>query len=380
MLNNKSNWPNIVATAMLTNPAVVLGIVAPAIMTGLTQEAHFSLASAGRLLAIEFMAITAAILLLPLVMGRGNDRMLAAAAAVAMIIGQLSIFTGDALIAAVGRGALGFGEGALYGFAIAALARTHRPDRAFGIGVLLNLIFSAALLALSTWAHLRFPSFGILVLLLGFFVLTAFFVPSLPSSTSDRQMLEPIKLGSIIAFMPGFLGIFLFAAGFGSTWPLVSSIARAGGVSDTEIGQILSIAGVAGIFGAAISIVLAERIGRTLPLVVGSACLALALAGSATGHVQVAAPAVLFFWSFATPYYFGSAAVADPGGRLAAFSGAVIPLGIAAGQTFAGVVFKQNAPLLLAVSATGMLIGAILCMMLLRQQATAVSVQPGFTN
>jgi MFS family permease len=157
--NNQGRWPSLVAIAMLTNPAGVLGTIAPAIISGLTLEAHLPLLTAGRLMAVEFAAMTAAIMLLPLIMGRISDRTLAGTLIVGAVLGQLSSFSGEVSVIAFGRGILGFAEGGLYGLAIGALARAPRPDRAFAIAVFVNLIVSATLLTLATAAHLAFPAF-----------------------------------------------------------------------------------------------------------------------------------------------------------------------------------------------------------------------------
>jgi predicted MFS family arabinose efflux permease len=364
---------------MLTNPAGVLGAITPAIITGLTLELHLSLPSAARLVAIEFAAMTAAMMLVPLMLGWVSDRLFAGVAMALTIGAQILSLVGNPLIMVPARGLVGFGEGALYGLAIAALARTPRPDRAFGIVVFSNQIVSALLLVLATWAHLRFPAFGIFGLLLVFLLLTAACVPAMPAEGSLREQRAPFSLQALMRMLPGLAGIFLFAAGFGATWPVVASIARARGIADVDIGHVLSLAGVAGIAGAGCAILLAEKAGRVLPLVGGSVGLALALVGTVGGPFGIAAPAILFFWSFLVPYYLGSAAEADEGGRLVVLAGSMLPLGIAAGQIFAGSLLGSEAFGPLAMSAGAMILIAIGCMMALRRisRRRAISAPAG---
>lgn len=367
----RDGWPSVVATAMLTNPAGVLGAITPAIITGLTQETHLPLASAARLVGIEFTAMTAAMMLMPLMLGRVGARAIAALAMAGTIGAQAGTLVAGPLLMLPVRALLGFAEGALYGLAVAALGRTARPDRAFGIVVFSNQIVSALLLVLAIRAHAFLPSSGIFLLLVGFLLVTAPCVAVVRADEGAGPERLPIDRGSVVAMLPGLAGIFLFASGFGALWPVVASIAQARGMAETEIGHVLSLAGLAGIAGAAAAIILAERAGRVLPLTLGSLALALALAGTVEGALAIAAPAILFFWSFLVPYYLGSAAVADRGGRLVVLAGSMLPLGIGAGQMFAaGIVNGRNyAPL--AVSAAGMVAVAILCMMLLRWQAQA---------
>jgi predicted MFS family arabinose efflux permease len=352
---------------MLTNPAGVLGAITPAIITALTLERHLPLPSAARLIAIEFAAMTAAMMLVPLMLGWIGDRLFAGVAIIIAFGAQILSLAGDPLVMAPARGLLGFAEGALYGLAIAVLARADRPDRAFGIVVFSNQIVSAVLLVLATWAHLRFPTYGIFALLLVFLLLTAACVPALPAESGQREERAPFSLPGLMRMLPGLAGIFLFATGFGATWPIVASIGQARSIADVDLGHVLSIAGVAGIAGAGCAILLAERAGRVFPLVGGSLGLALALAGTVAGPFGIAAPAILFFWSFLVPYYLGSAAEADEGGRLVVLAGSMLPLGIAAGQVYAGSLLESAAFGPIAISAATMVVIAIGCMMILRR-------------
>jgi hypothetical protein len=359
---------------MLTNPAGVLGAITPVIITGLTQERHLPLASAARLVGIEFTAMTAAMMLVPVLLGWAGARTIAVVAMAAAIGAQAATLLGGALLMLPARGLLGFAEGALYGLAVAALARTARPDRAFGIVVFSNQIVSALLLVLAIVAHAWAPSSGIFALLVGFLLLTAPCVAAMPAGGGADEARVPIDAASVRAMLPGLAGLFLFAAGFGALWPVVASIAQARGLAEAEIGHVLSLAGLAGIAGAAGAIILAEKAGRALPLTLGSAALALALAGTVGGPLIVAAPAILFFWSFLVPYYLGSAAVADRGGRLVVLAGSMLPLGIGAGQMFAASIVNGRTYAPLATASAAMVAAAILCMMLLRRQAPPLQV------
>ncbi|PZU08502.1 hypothetical protein [Sphingomonas sp.] len=357
---------------MLTNPAGVLGAITPAIIIALTLEANLPLTIALRLVAVEFATMTVAMMLVPIMMGWVSDRAFAVMAIVTAIGAQLAFLTGNISIIIPARAVLGLAEGALYGLAIAVLARTPRPDRAFGIVVFSNQIVSALLLASATGAHLRFPHFGIFALLLIFLLLTSACAGFLHKMEEEGQKRPPVVLGDILSMLPGLAGIFLLATGFGAIWPVVALTARARGIGDVDLGYVLSVAGLAGIAGAALAILLADRIGRVLPLVAGSASLALAFVGSVGGPFGIAVPAILFFWSFLVPYYLGSAAEADHSGRVVVLAGAMLPLGIAAGQIFAGLFVEGEAFGPLSSSAAAMTGCAILCMILLRRRAKPV--------
>lgn len=363
----------VLATAMLTNPAGVLGAITPAIVTCLTLEAHLPLTTAARLVAVEFTAMTVAMMLVSPMAGRVGDRVLAALAISVTVAAQLCSLAGDVLLVSVARGCLGFGEGLLYGLAIAALARMPLPERAFGIVVLSNQTVGALLLTLATLAHLRFPSFGIFALLIAFLLFTALCVPALPVTGAARGSSARVDIRHLLVVAPGIIGILLFAAGFGAVWPMIAPIARARGLDDGAIGHLLSLAGIMGIAGAACAILLATRFGRVLPLTCGSLGFGFALLGSVCGPLWLAVPAILLFWSFLVPYYLGSAAAAACEGGFVALAGSMLPLGIAAGQMVASYILGGRSFLLLGTIAGGMVGFAVLCMLLLRRQAERTS-------
>jgi len=130
--------------------------------------------------------------------------------------------------------------------------------------------------------------------------------------------------------------MFLLATGLGLKWPVVGQIAAANGVAPGTVATGFSVAGLGGVAGAVASASLATRFGRLLPLIVGTLGMLLALVLVGTNLFVMAAILTMFFWAFALPYYLGLVAEIDATGRVAVFTSAMIPFGMAAGQMAAG--------------------------------------------
>jgi len=308
--------------------------------------------------------------------GRIGNRLFASVALLATLAGELASTSGNEPLTTIARGVMGVGEGSLYGFALAVLARTPRPARAFGMVVFANQITSALLLTLSGWANLHYPVSGIFILMVLFLIATACFIPAVDSRPiRQKERIAPGKMG-VFALLPAFLGIFLFATAFGTIWPIIASIGEARGISRNDMTSILATAGVAGIAGAGAAILLADRIGRTLPLAIGMLAMLLALLGAVRWALPVAAPAILFFWSFLVPYYLGFAAEADRAGRFVGVAGAMLPSGIAAGQANASYLLSHASHESLGLSAAAMQIGSMLWMALLSRRVRRIASRP----
>ena len=358
-------WVVLVSTAMLTNPAGVLGAITPAIITSFVTEAGLPLDHATQLVALEFATMTIAIMGGPLLIKRIGNRRFAVVALLATLVGELvSTWVAEPFME-VARGIMGIGEGALYGLALAVLARTPRPARAFGVVVLTNQIVSALLLAMSGWSHRLYPASGIFTLMTFFLVATACFLPTIASHPIERTEQITGDAADSFAILPGIVGVFFFASAFGMVWPVIASIGQARGVSGHNTEALLGVSGIAGIVGAGSAILLADRVGRMLPLVIGSVVMSLALFGAFHWAFGVATPAILFLWSFLVPYYLGSATAADRTGRLVGVTGAMLPSGIAAGQAIATYLLRQKnyeeiAPSAVTMQIVGMLLILVL--------------------
>jgi predicted MFS family arabinose efflux permease len=249
--------------------------------------------------------------------------------------------TPGAGITATARFLAGGGVGALYAVAIAHIATSRSPDRAFGIVVTANHIVGAALLTMIAWLSNLYPGRAAFLIVVTFQLLTAFFIVQLPgrpsSASHGRQARAPIARRTGLPALLGLFGMFLLATAFGSVWPIMGQIAAKGGIASGEVTLAFSLAGAAGLIPGLLVTAIGLRAGRAVPLVLGSLAFggSLMLPGSGAPFA-VATVLVMFFWTFNIPYHLGLVAAIDRSGRLTVFTSAMLPLGIAVGQAGAG--------------------------------------------
>ena len=327
-----------VALSMLTNPAAVVAVIAPAIVNALVQGGRFPLSAASLIGAAELGGMTIALLIGPAYVGTARPRLIACCALVAAIAAHMMSLQSDsvALVACV-RAVAGAGEGVVFALAIAALARTPAPERAFGIMITANHVASSVLLALIAWAAMHGRA-GAVELIATFLVISAGFVIALngtgASARDEASAAQSIGPGPAIG---GISGVFLLSFGFGTVWPLVGQIAVAEGLTPQTIARALSFSGVGGIVGGMAAAAVGARFGRLQTLLFASLGFGLSLASPASALPLAGVGfAILFFWTMSLPFYLGMASSFDQSGRLAVATSAMIPCGIAAGQAAAG--------------------------------------------
>lgn len=380
VVSDRDGWTGLIAIAMLTNPGAAVGVVAPTIVDAFVRRG-ISLSMASLLGAAELAGLTVALLCSPLFLNRFDRRALAGIAVVMAISGQLLslIFDAPHSLGAL-RVLAGLGEGGMYAVAIASLAATRSPDRAFGVVAILNQI--SATLLLVAIAHLNgsYPQSGAIAVMLGLVMLTSLFVTTLPrrvdaGSTGQNTGFDLKTPFALTPALFGLAGTFLLSCGFGAVWPFIGQIAVARNISDELIASAFSWVGAAGILAGVIVTALGLKLGRKLPLVFASVGFSVSLI-LPTYHVSFIALTLLlmFFWTFNIPYYMGLLAELDRTGRLAALTGAMLPFGIAAGQALSGRIAAADGFRAISFMGAGCVAAALAAMLIaLRSRA---KVQP----
>ncbi|HWA62016.1 MAG TPA: MFS transporter [Caulobacteraceae bacterium] len=250
--------------------------------------------------------------------------------------------------------ASGAGLGVLYTVCIAIVSEHHRPDRAFGVKLAVEVFLAVAVLvALTTFvsAHWGFP--GVVLTLAG--VVGAVVLAALRWIPAGRILRPPDqrfamarRAGTSAPFLRdcapwlGLSGLFVSFTGMAALWAFLARLAPTFGVDERAASDVLTVglivSGVAGL-GAAF---LGDRFGRVKPLAVG---MILAIAGVAAlvlGHglVAYATGAVLAagLWNFPMAYQMGMIASADGHGRVAVLMPAALAIGGAMGPVLAGAL------------------------------------------
>ena len=241
----------------------------------------------------------------------------------------------------------GVGAGGLISLSFAAIGLTRRPDRNFGYLIMWVLTYGAfALLAMPT--AYRVAGFaGVLWFFALFPLITLPWLRYFPVSGENAVQVEKDAVD-----LPGsakglaLAAMFAYFLAQGVVWAYLFLIGIAGGPTEQEVANGLTVSQFAGIAGALGAVVTAGRYGRAVPLtigIVGGAATLYFLVGrfSATTYL-VAVSIYNLAWNFTHPYLLGAMASFDRHGRVVVYAVAMQMLGLAVGPSLAASVIREG--------------------------------------
>ncbi len=245
------------------------------------------------------------------------------------------------------RFAAGIGAGGLISLSFAAIGLTRQPDRNFGYLIMWVLTYGAfALLAMPTAFELAGLT-GVLWFFALFPLITLPWLKYFPASGENAAQVEKDAVD-----LPGsakglaLAAMFAYFLAQGVVWAYLFLIGIAGGLTEQQVANGLTVsqfAGIAGALGAALS---AGRYGRALPLlvgIVGGAATLYFLVGQFSAMLYLVAVSVYnLAWNFTHPYLLGAMASFDRRGRVVVYAVAMQMLGLAIGPSLAASVIKEG--------------------------------------
>jgi cytochrome P450/predicted MFS family arabinose efflux permease len=254
--------------------------------------------------------------------------------------------------------AAGAGLGVLYTVCIAIVSENHRPDRAFGFKLAVEVFLAiAALLALSTFVTARFGFPGAALTLAAFVGIAALTgLPGLPAKRAVRPPDERFGMrrragarSSLTRDRLAWMGLGALLVSFGglsALWAFLAQAAPSFGVDADTQSAVLTVAlvvsGAAGLAAAGIG----DRFGRALPLAAGMLAAIVGAGALLMGHGLAAYGAgvvlAVGLWNFPMAYQMGLIASADGHGRVAVLMPAALAVGGALGPMLAGALLSQG--------------------------------------
>lgn len=263
----------------------------------------------------------------------------------------------------------GLAGGMLVGIGFAVIARTHIPDRTFG--VLLVVQFGLGGLGLLLLPGLV-PVFGTPVL---FFALAAFslcaaamlpFLSDYPPRETRPAKLAGARPAALRRWAPlaaALVAVFMFQAANMALAAYVIGLGRHYGLSLRFVSNTLGVANWIGAVGSVLVVLVGVRWGRLSPITIGAVLTVfgtLAFLRSDLPWVFVLANVVTaVVWAFVIPYLLGLCAAFDVGGRSASLAGFFSKLGLASGPALGGVLLGEvHFPRLVAVAVIGLCLSA----------------------
>lgn len=325
--------------------------VMPALIEGLMGGLGFSARTAGIVGSANVYGAAVGALLAAFVVRRLPWRPIAIGLLLAlMAIDLISIAIVSAHTLIVVRAIHGLIGGTLVGFGFAVISRTERPERAFGM--LLVVQFGLGGLGVMFLPRLA-AHYGTAVLflcLVAFSLVTLLMVPWLAAyshrSTRDTERHAKSLQGNALPFALALLAVFLFQAANMALFSYIIGMARHFGLNPEFASTAVGTATWMGSAGSLLVIALSVRFGRMVPLTLALALTALGfwiLHYSASKSLYVLANCGTgITWAFVMPYLLGLCAEFDETGQAAAFAGFASKVGLATGPLAGALLLGES--------------------------------------
>jgi predicted MFS family arabinose efflux permease len=341
----------------------------PAIVSGLKDALGFTNAEAGHVASANaFGAAAGALAAVFLVRHVAWKRAQAAALSLLILADLLSILVKTPGALAGLRALHGLCGGTSIGIALAIMARTRVPQRAFGAQFTLQILLGGLGLMWLPELAQRLGAPVLFLTLASLAVVTLAVLPFLdeypaaaPPTASVDSGGGAIALGPLVATL---FAIYLFQTANMALFAFVIPLGRQYGLATGFIENTLGFANWVAAAGSIFAMWAGDRLGRRGPVAIA---LALTIAGtlaflrSDVGTVFIAANVVTgIVWSFLIPYLFSMCAGFDRSGRSATLGGFFSKMGLASGPLLAPLLIgTEGYSLLIFGSAVALLLCGI---------------------
>jgi len=323
-------------------------IVQPGFVQGLVELLGFDEKGAGYTASAEMFGLAATTILMTFIAHRVNWRVVVFWSLIVMFVANvLCTMTSDLNQFAILRFIAGLGAGSLVSLAFAAVGLTSNPDRNFGFLIMWVLIYGALVLWAMPSAYELAGMNGVLWFFALFPLVAIPFIRYLPLSGESAVQVEKdaVNLSGTMKTLALFAMLAYFTAQ-GVVWAYLFLIGLSGGLDDQQVANGLMLSQFAGIAGALLAAVFAQKYGRSLPLaigIVGGAICLYFLVGQFEFLVFALAVGVYnFLWNLSHPYLLGAMASFDRRGRVVVYAVAMQMIGLAVGPFLAATVITEG--------------------------------------
>lgn len=323
-------------------------IVQPGFVQGLVELVGFDDQGAGYAMTAEMFGLAATAILMTFTSHRFNWRTVIMGSLVVMFLANaLCTLTTDLNTFAALRFIAGLGAGSLVSLSFAAVGLTRNPDRNFGLLIVWVLTYGALVL----WAMPSVYAYAGMGGVLWFFALFPLIampvIKYLPKSGESVAQVEEdaVDLTTAMKAMALFAMLAYFIAQ-GVVWAYLFLIGLSGGLDEQAVANGLTLSQFAGIAGALLAAILANRFGRSLPLTVGilggAICLYFLVGSFEFLAFAVAVCVYNFAWNMTHPFLLAAMASFDRRGRVVVYAVAMQMVGLAIGPGLAASVITEG--------------------------------------
>jgi len=362
---------------LLGSITVLPVLILPNLVGSVVDELGFTEIQASTAASLNFIAGALIALVMAFKVRSLNlQRVAVVSLVLAAISDLLSGYTGDNIYLFMAMRTLaGLGQGAAYTAVMSSIARTHDPDR--GYGMLMTMQFGISALGLYL-IPIILPMSGIQGMFIGLTAMDLIgaymalkLVPSEHSydkNVHDEGDLSQVEWKVIFsgASIMVILGLCFLETAMTAQFSFTERVATQRLEMDpTEVGGILAIASLLGVPGGFGCVLLGTRFGRSIPLFFGLAAsiIGVILMALAQGPVMYAVSAYIlgFTWAFTLPYYQAAQAALCPHGSVVAAGSFSGTMGNAAGPGLAGMAVLFGGYNAVLIMASAMLLISIFC-------------------
>ena len=323
-------------------------IVQPGFVQGLVEYVGFDDQGAGYTASAEMFGLAATTILMTFIAHRVNWRTVILGSLIVMFLANaMCTLTTDLNTFVALRFIAGLGAGSLVSLSFAIVGLTSNPDRNFGLLIMWVLTYGAIVL----WAMPSAYAFAGMSGALWFFALFPLFgvpfIKHLPANGESVAQVEEdaVNLTSGMKTLALFAMLAYFIAQ-GVVWAYLFLIGLAGGLAEQAVANGLTLSQFAGIAGALLAAVMANRFGRSLPLTVGilggALCLYFLVGSFEFLAFAVAVGVYNFAWNMTHPFLLAAMASFDRRGRVVVYAVAMQMVGLAIGPGLAASVISEG--------------------------------------
>lgn len=335
----------IVVFAAIT-PTILM--TAPAVAAQLATQWQLSPARVGDLFSVELGAMSLATLPAFHWLKRVDWRHAALLAGLLFIAANLaSALAGSYPLLLALRFCSALAGGSLMILCLSSAASTATPSRVYGLWVMGQLVVGAVGLALLPALFERFGLAACYLLLAGLMGLALPLSRAFPSGSPPAEARASTgAVHSRLRVGLGILAVLTFYISLSGVWTFIGAIAEGAGIGAGASGEVLAVATLMDIAGAACASFIGNRLPRDLMLLGGymamAAAILLLIGQPPLARFALAALLFKFTWTFALPFILACLADLDRSGRLMNASNLVIGGGLAIGPALAGRLIEGS--------------------------------------
>ena len=333
----------------------LVGVIAPEVfivqtgfVQGLVAYLGFDDQGAGYTASAEMFGLALTTILMTFTAHRMNWRIVIFWSLIVMFVANGLCTAAPDLNTFIGlRFVAGLGAGSLVSLSFAAIGLTRNPDRNFGLLIMWVLTYGAVVLWLMPSAYALAGMNGALWFFALFPLLAIPVIRFLPVTGENAVQVEAdaVNLTGGMKAMALFAMLAFFTAQ-GVVWAYLFLIGTAGGLSEQEVANGLTLSQFAGIAGAFLAAVVANRFGRSLPLTIGilggALCLYFLVGRFEFLIFALAVGVYNFAWNLTHPFLLAAMASFDRRGRVVVYAVAMQMIGLAIGPGLAASVISQG--------------------------------------